>query len=1151
MGANDITTIKDGQAESPGWIVGRVQVSVSCEQDYRGDRDYRTVYASGEIKELYVDTEVFNQHCGGENQKCSISVRLFRLEEQKFVCIAEKNGSLELESADTQVTYEEILTVRDLKDGAWKEGIYRLYVDVGGVAGQSDDIYIIEGDGQSDKYFRTMYVAIDRVCEETDEEAGKRPHSFRMLDSNDLKNVRFLFMAQNLLPKEWVYEFIIRVVGQNGILKSMQRAKAAHFMKDQEGNDNALLCFGVDMGNAEGLSDEGEYTMIVSFLGKVILNLPFVIDKQDVPYDFAQELAVKNSSNQERQKVLNNYSQKDRDEIMDRLYRMVGLRRVKEEITRIIEYADFVRLRKEHGFEVRLSPMHLMFAGNPGTGKSTVANMLGELFKVLGLLSNGQVHHFKRRDFVQEGAAVEEQLVRRALQTSLGGILYIEEAGDLFHMGEEEDRGVVALGVLHSILLHEKPEVLVILEDSEDEISYLLNMLPDLKKVFTKHLYFENYTPDELMDITRDKLKKLQYRFTPAAEEKFYKQLQIACIDKEEDFENGHYVDEKLEEAARQMARRLMSQNQGDYSKEKLMLIEDEDIVLPETGDPNKSMEKLNAMVGLGELKQSIAQHLNYVYFIRERQKHGFADVLPPLNMIFSGNPGTGKTTVVKMMGEIYQAVGVLTRPNVVIQDGRNLSADTGMPPMQIAETLSDMSMGGILYISQADVLLQSEYGKVVLEMLLGNLSTEECDNRIVVLGCYPDKVDILLKTYPGLAEFFPYRFNFTDYTPDELLKIAENKLKEKNYSFHPKAKAAFLELINKAYENRNKNFGNVLLVEKIVELAIRNMSDRTMTIRRERELTRQELTTIRREDVPADIFNLPKLNTDIFDEKEIHEALTELEQLVGQTSIKKQIGDFVELARHYSREGLKLSSKMSLQWCFTGNSAMGKGTVARIIARLYKAMGIISTGNVFAFKVERMIGLMENEAQNSIGEALARSEGGILLFDEDSPKLNEAVGFRERVRAILMNQMAIRPGSHIIIYAEPRNRVAGLNGEAEQVSEVVNVLIFDDYTREELMVILKRRLLKENMKMTVTARQYMVEFIGSLVSSEERSHASSRLMRIVADMIVRNCLQRVAKTGKKVKASETISVQKQDVVMFTEQFVAGIMKERKRIGFV
>ena len=242
---------------------------------------------------------------------------------------------------------------------------------------------------------------------------------------------------------------------------------------------------------------------------------------------------------------------------------------------------------------------------------------------------------------------------------------------------------------------------------------------------------------------------------------------------------------------------------------------------------------------------------------------------------------------------------------------------------------------------------------------------------------------------------------------------------------------------------------------------AIRHMSERTMKIRQERELTRQEMTTIRKDDIPVDSFELPKLERDVFDEEEIGRALEELDKMVGQTGIKKQIRDFVELARHYSHEGVKLSSRMSLQWCLTGNSAMGKGTVARIIARLYKAMGIVDKGQVFDFKVERMIGLMEDEAQRSIGEALVKSSGGILLFDEDSPKLNEAVGFRERVRALLMNQMAEHPGSYIIIYAEPRNRVSGINGDAEHMSDLVNVLVFEDYTKEELMIILKRRLEK------------------------------------------------------------------------------------------
>lgn len=842
---------------------------------------------------------------------------------------------------------------------------------------------------------------------------------------------------------------------------------------------------------------------------------------------------------------------KKRDEIMDRLYRMVGVRKVKEEITRMVEYTEFIRLRKEYGFGDRFPSMHVIFKGHPGMGSHTVAGMLGELYAAMGLLAGGKVVRCKRNDLVQDGAAVEEQLVRHALQQSEGGVLLIERAGELFMPDNREDRGVVALSILYTLLVREQPNVMVILSDEDTEIDAMLEALPDLRKVFPKHLCFEDYTPEEMLEITHRKLENLDYRFTPEAEEKFHKRLQAACLANEVDFTDAHYLDELLEEAARQMAKRLMAQQKGKYKKEELMLIEAEDLPSSETGDPRKPLEKLKAMTGLEKLKQEIEQHLNYIYFIRERQKQGFSDVMPPLNMILSGNPGTGKTTVARMLGEIYHASGILERPDVWVQDGRNLMTENGMPPEQIAATLLEGAAGGILYIHRADLLPQTEFGVAVFGELLAHIPTEECGDTLVVLGGYPDRIAQMLETNPALTQYFPHLFTFEDYTPEELMRIAEEKLKEKNYTFHPKAAETFASLLQKAYAGRNGRFGNVLLVEKILELTIRHMSDRTMHIRHRRELTRQELTTIRKEDIPAEIFDLPKFERDGFDEQEIHEVLEELNRLVGQPRIKQQIAEFVELARHYSREKTDLASKMSLHWCLTGNSGMGKRTLTGIIARLYRAMGITPHGRITTFKVERLIGLTEEEARQTIGELLKEAESGILLFDEDSPKLNEAAGFRDRVHVLLQSQLMEQPGQPYIVYAEPRDYVESLNGGAEQVTEVVNVLVFEDYTHEELMSILKRLLEKENMKLTATARQYMNGFITSLLSTEERSHASSRLMRIVVDMMVRNCLQRVAKTGEKASAVEVISVQKQDVAMFTEPFVAGIMKERKRIGFV
>lgn len=1135
----------NGLEDSAGLFIG---VSNSPQVDYQEKRKYRSVFGVQEITDLYVDLWIIMP----EILKCTggkpFTVSLMREDVQHSVSIAEKQVVVQPLEERFQLKYTVVFHAGELAKPL-EPGAYRIRVDNNGLVDESGPLILLNGGGNPKEYMTMRYAGLYSCSNEKTFNPEETPVSYRSFKREGLDNIELCLMFRNEYTgvKNMPYEMFIRLLHVDGRCI----ASYTHIVQEYVEHPEMEGWFAVEfmLWNAREAIHPGSYRLIVSCFDAVVIEMPFTVGDKDVEGDFMAEMIKYWSDGAPKSPKPPVSAAKEA--MMDRLYSLVGLRKVKEEITRLMNHAEFVCMRRANGFEDSFHVVPMIFTGHPGTGKNTVAGMLGELYQALGLLSNGKVNRYKRDDLVRDGVAAEEQLVRQALKDSLGGVMFVDHACDLFCPEDRNDRGIIALGILYKIITDEQPEVLVILSDDAGEMDVMLEAMPDLKKFFRHRLCFEDYSPEELMEITRKKLEKLQYRFSPAAEDKFYKKLKAACVANEVDFTNGHYIDEEIEEAALRMSRRLMANAQGEYTKEDLMLIREEDIeVLPE-GNPEAPMQQLEAMVGLGELKQSIAQHLNYVYFLRERQKQGFADVMPPLNMIFSGNPGTGKLTVAKMMGEIYHSVGVLERPDVVVQDGRNLAGDTGMAPQQAADLLMNMAEGGILYLNHADALPQSEAGLAVFEGLLGNLSTEECGDTIVILGGYPDRLAKMLEMNPALRSYFPNIFQFNDYSPEELMQIAVNKLKEKEYVFHPKAREVFAGLMRKAYENRNKNFGNVLLAEKVIELAIRNMSARTMKIRQERELTRQEITTIREDDIPVNIFEMPKFEQDVFDEESIRTALEELDQMVGQPGIKKQIRDFVELARHYSREGVKLSSKMSLQWCLTGNSAMGKGTVARIIARLYKAMGIVPRGQVINFKVERLIGLMEDEAQRSIGEALMKSNGGILLFDEDSPKLNEAVGFRERVRAILMNQMAERPGSYIIVYAEPRDMVPGLNGDAEHMNELVNVLVFEDYTKEELMVILKRRLDKENMKMTSTARQHMGAFIGSLVSTEERSHASSRLMRIVADMIVRNCLQRIAKNLGTEKTDDTVSVQKQDVAMFTEQFVAGVMKERKRIGFV
>lgn len=840
-----------------------------------------------------------------------------------------------------------------------------------------------------------------------------------------------------------------------------------------------------------------------------------------------------------------------REELLDRLYRLVGLRKVKEEITWISEYVEFVQMRQQNGFNDALPSMHMLFTGHPGTGKNTVAGMIGGLFCSYGILTHGKVKHYRRRDLVQDGYAVEEQLVRQAIVDSVGGILFIDQAGDLFNPGNPADRGILALNILMNILSAEKPEVIVILADDAGEIEDMQNGLPDLKQLFTRQLCFEDYTPEELMQITRVKLETRQYSFTPEAEDKFFKLLKTIYAAQRTDFENGCFIDEQIDAVAMRMAKRLMANKAGGYKREDMMLIDAADIVMVEETTPGKSFEKLNAMIGEEQLKQSIINHLNYVYFIRERQKQGFEDVLPPLHMIFTGSQGTGKTTVAQMIGEIYHSIGILTNSVVLVQNGNNLSAETGIPPEQAAGMLLDEAEGGILYINDASVLTKTRTGLAFFQALLSLISPEKFDGTLVILADYPDEIEKMLQISPGLKTFFAYQFNFKDYTPEELLHIAVARLEDRKYSLHPAAKEMIEQLINQIYAVRDKHFGNALLIDKLVDTAIRNMSARIMKIRTERELTRKEITTIMATDIPQDILKAPKFYKDAFDEKAITDALNDLDKMVGQTKIKQQIHNFVELARHYNQQGVKLNTKMSLQWCFTGNSGMGKGTVARIIARIYKAMGIIDKDVVCDFKAEKLVGQTEDDAQRMLGEALLKANGGILLFDEDSKKLADAEGFRERVRAILVNQMAERPGAYNVIYAGRAPVLNRFRDDVEKGADIINILSFEDYTKEELLLILKRKLADENMKLTYSAQQLMAEFVAGLTTTEERTHSSARLMRVVAELMIRNCIQRLAKTGKSIMDNSVLaSVVKADVAMFNEAFIVEMMNERKKIGF-
>ena len=157
-------------------------------------------------------------------------------------------------------------------------------------------------------------------------------------------------MAQNLLGGEWVYEFVIRVVDRRGSIKAMQIVKSAQYIKDQAGN--SILCFAVDLGSQEDFVTPGEYTVMVSCFGQTVLKMGYGIGHKDIPYDFEQEILADGGEVAVKQNLNPVYTAKDKDEILDRLYRLTSSLRTPKFFVK--EFSYFLMPCHQHGLRINL-----------------------------------------------------------------------------------------------------------------------------------------------------------------------------------------------------------------------------------------------------------------------------------------------------------------------------------------------------------------------------------------------------------------------------------------------------------------------------------------------------------------------------------------------------------------------------------------------------------------------------------------------------------------------------------------------------------------------------------------------------------------------------------------------------------------------------
>ncbi len=881
------------------------------------------------------------------------------------------------------------------------------------------------------------------------------------------------------------------------------------------------------------IKERGSYQLRVIFFNEIILKAKFVIANEDISYIYKPQ-----SIEMGRSKT--NGLIYESSNAMEQLQSMIGLSRLKRDISSLIAKVKLDELRLEHKLPTQNMPLHLAFLGNPGTGKTTVAKILGQIYKEIGLLTKGHVVVEERATLTGQNWNAECDLTRTAIEASQEGILFIDEAYDLV-TEHPNDPGKQVISTLLSKMSDEKcRNWMVIFAGYTKKMERFLSTNPGLRSRTTT-IYFDDYNTQELIQIADHWLEKNSYRLTSEARNLLEMNIASAYANREEHFGNARYVSNLLEnEILPAMAERVTELEEAP-SVELLSTIEELDIPnYNEEQGAEEAISMLDNMIGLTNLKSEIRSHLDYIRFLNARRKHGIRTPLPPMHMIFTGNPGTGKTSLADYLGKIYKSMGILRTGNVVkITRADVIDKFVGGTEDKMKNILT-AAHGNILFIDEAYTFMKTEgsndVGHRAIELLLDILGKESTD-MIVIMAGYAKEMEELLNMNPGLKARFPYTFNFPDYEVEELYNIAMSEAVRNGLRFTPPAREALRAIIKREHQSKDANFGNARFAVRLITTQIMpRMARRLLGVSDPKKLCR-----IRKEDLPISAEEVERINAKLFDEPLLAQALKELDGMVGLVNVKKAIHQFVNFAREQHKRDEPIIDSSPLKWRFMGNYGTGKSSVAKILAKILKALNLIKKDEVITITPEEIITVAQSYSQKSINKKIHDAQHQLLFVNGVTQELPESeLSINSDALHLFSSTIEREKKGHgVLIVAEKCTSCAELvkSLDAIGIYNFDSTLIFEDYSPEELLDILDLCLGKLKLTLDDMAKNIMIRYIKRVITEQRGTYANSRTIKLLSYTIQKICIANQLSTG--VITAELVT-----------QLANSPLPKNKRMGF-
>ena len=542
-----------------------------------------------------------------------------------------------------------------------------------------------------------------------------------------------------------------------------------------------------------------EYTYIDNLYNMIVFNK--FKNLEIVPF-FSQEDAPKEVNTREV------------DEILNDLNGLVGLTEVKENVKEILKYLDYSKKIDTEGFV----NLNMIFKGNSGTGKTTVARLLAELYYKLGFIKENKIIEVTSKDLIGSHLGETAPKTQAVIDSALGGVLFIDEAYSIMASkgGSSSNYPAECIATICKAMETYKDNLIIILAGYTKEMNDFINTNQGLMSRIGYELEFPDFSKSELMQIFNDEVKGNEFSLEDGVWQKVEKIVSKNKIGR--NFGNARFVTNLFD--------RLVLTHAANYQdEEKLKVITNKDIEIYNETKKDKErgvdeiLNELNSLIGLNKVKDTID---GFVSIIELNKK---LDRVPDFNMhmIFKGNAGTGKTTVARLLAEIYYNLGYIKKNKLVEVQSQDLIGEFLGQTGPKTQAVIDSAVDGVLFIDEAYSIMEhngtnASYSAECVATLLKAM--EDYQGRLIIIFAgYTEEMKKFRDLNPGLKSRIGYEIDFEDYSLQELVQIFEKKVYDKQFKFTEEAIRKVENILKKAKEV--ENFGNGRFVENMVQKII------------------------------------------------------------------------------------------------------------------------------------------------------------------------------------------------------------------------------------------------------------------------------------------------------------------------------------------